>query len=98
MTTFTFNEPWGFVKNGRDERGILTSFRRDLDFIGWSQRFSFFRDHVMRLPGLARLLTPQPDSHSGIGYLIKQAGIQVNDREKSISQGLYPENPDFLQQ
>jgi len=97
MTIFTFNEPWGFVENSRDERGLLASFRRDLDFIGWSQRFTFFRDHIMKIPGLAGLLTPKPDSHSGMGYLIKEAGIQVNNRERNISQGLYPEQPDFLQ-
>ncbi|PQE19206.1 cytochrome P450 17A1 protein [Rutstroemia sp. NJR-2017a BBW] len=97
MTIFTFNEPWGFVENGRDEKGLLASFRRDLDFIGWSQRFTFFRDYIMKIPGLAGILMPQPETHSGMGFLIKEAGIQVTKREKDLSQGLYPEKPDFLQ-
>ncbi|PQE23646.1 cytochrome p450 17a1 protein [Rutstroemia sp. NJR-2017a BVV2] len=93
MTTFTFNEPWGFVENSRDERGLLASFRRDLDFIGWSQRFTFFRDYVMKLPGLAGLLIPKPEIHSGMGYLIKEA---EQAREGTFA-GIVSEKPDFLQ-
>lgn len=94
----SFNEPWGFVKNSRDEKGLLESWRQGLDFLGWATRFKFFRKHVMTFPGIAALLIPSPDSHTGMGFLIKEADAQVTKRETELSQGLYPEQPDFMQQ
>ncbi|RAL61330.1 hypothetical protein DID88_009466 [Monilinia fructigena] len=97
MTMFSFNEPWGFIENSRDERHLLHSWREGLDFIGFSARFTFFRKHIIHLPGLASWFLPRLSNHSGIGYLMKQADDQIRNREYEISQGVYPENPDFLQ-
>lgn len=97
MTMFSFNQPWGFVKNSRDERNLLSSWRAGLDFLGFAARFTFFRKHIIHLPGLAAWFLPRPSDHSGMGYLMEQADNQIRNREYEISQGLYPENPDFLQ-
>ncbi|QSZ32982.1 hypothetical protein DSL72_002566 [Monilinia vaccinii-corymbosi] len=97
MTIFAFNQPWGFVENSRDERHLLHSWREGLDFSGFAARFTFFRKHILNLPGLASWLLPQTSNHSGMGYLIKQAESQIRDREYEISQGVYPAKADFLQ-
>lgn len=98
MTTVSFNQPWGFVKNSRDERGLLAHWRETLDFLGFTARFTFFRKHIINLPGLASWLLPQPNSHSGMGFLMYEADRAITQREHEVSQGVYPEEPDFLQQ
>ncbi|KAB8290831.1 hypothetical protein EYC80_008468 [Monilinia laxa] len=97
MTMFSFNKPWGFIENSRDELHLLHSWREGLDFVGFTARFTFFRKHIIHLPGLASWFLPQLSNHSGIGYLMKQADGQIRNREYEISQGIYPEKPDFLQ-
>ncbi|KAJ8059509.1 hypothetical protein OCU04_011169 [Sclerotinia nivalis] len=97
MTIFSFNQPWGFVKNSRDERALLYNWRKGLDFVGFASRFTFFRKHILNIPGIAALFLPQFDSKSGIGYLMCEADRAIAEREQAISQGVYPEKPDFLQ-
>ncbi|KAF7892409.1 uncharacterized protein EAF01_010489 [Botrytis porri] len=97
MTVFSFNQPWGFVKDSRDERGLLHSWREGLDFIGFSARFTFFRKHVLNLPGVASWALPKPSIQRGMGHLIHEADRAITQREYEISQGIYPEKPDFLQ-
>ncbi|TGO41587.1 hypothetical protein BHYA_0019g00160 [Botrytis hyacinthi] len=98
MTVFSFNQPWGFVKDSRDERGLLHSWREGLDFIGFSARFTFFRKHILNLPGVASWALPKPSIQRGMGHLIHEADQAITQREYEISQGIYPEKPDFLQQ
>ncbi|KAF7883706.1 uncharacterized protein EAF02_005626 [Botrytis sinoallii] len=97
MTVFSFNQPWGFVKDSRDERGLLHSWREGLDFIGFSARFTFFRKHILNLPGVASWALPKPSVQRGMGHLIHEADHAITQREYEISQGIYPEKPDFLQ-
>lgn len=98
MTMLSFGEPWGFVKNSRDERGILASWRHGLYFFGFAGRFTFFRNYIMAIPGLGLWLLPRTSNDSGIGWLMAQADKVVTDREKNMENGIYPDNPDFLQQ
>lgn len=97
MTIFLFNQPWGFVKNSRDERALLQNWRKGLDFVGFTARFTFFRKHILNIPGIGALVLPKPDTKSGMGYLIFEADRAITEREDEISQGIYPEEPDFLQ-
>ncbi|KAI9643772.1 hypothetical protein NHQ30_007121 [Ciborinia camelliae] len=97
MTIFSFGQPWGFVKKSRDEKNLLKGWREGLDFLGFTARFTFFRKHIIHLPGLATWFLPRTSNHGGMGYLMSQAESQIRTREEEISQGLYPENPDFLQ-
>lgn len=94
----SFTEPWGFVKNSRDERGILTSWRLGLDFFGFVGRFTFFRNYVMTIPVFNLWLLPKTSNDSGMGWLMAQADKQVTNREKELQNGIYPDRPDFMQQ
>lgn len=98
MTMVSFSEPWGFVKNDRDERRLLESFRNGLNFFGFAGKFSFFRDYIMNIPGLNLWLLPATSDSSGMGYLMSQADKQVTQREKDIENEIYIDQPDFLQQ
>jgi hypothetical protein len=98
MTMLSFTEPWGFVKNSRDERGILASWRNGLDFFGFVGRFRFFRNYIMTVPGLNLWLLPKTSNESGMGWLMAQADRQVTEREKELQNGIYPDHPDFMQQ
>lgn len=94
----SFTEPWGFVNNSRDERGILASWRRGLDFFGFAGRFSFFRNYIMRIPGLNIWVLPKTVDDSGMGYLMSEADKLVTNREIEMKNGKYLDRPDFLQQ
>jgi hypothetical protein len=98
MTMLSFTEPWGFVKNSRDERGILASWRQGLDFFGFVGRFTFFRKHIMRVPGLNIWMLPKTLDDSGMGFLMSEADKIVTNRELDMENGRYLEKPDFLQQ
>lgn len=97
MSMLTFGEPWGFLKNDRDERNLLKEWRSGLDFFGFAGRFRFFRERIMKIPGLNMWLLPTTSSHSGIGWLMSQADREVTTREKEIEQGIERDEPDFLQ-
>lgn len=98
MTMLSFTEPWGFVRNSRDERNILKSWRKGLDFFGFVGRFRWFRNVVMKSTwGLYFLPTMSDDA--GMGYLMSQADKQVSDRETLITTENFSQSkPDFLQQ
>lgn len=84
MTLFSFGMSWGFVENSRDEYGILTSWRHGLTYFAFCSRFRFYREVVLKNPVLSQWLLPKSDDQSGMGYLVKQAGRQLKQREKEI--------------
>ncbi|TGO71902.1 hypothetical protein BELL_0515g00030 [Botrytis elliptica] len=84
MTIFSFNQPWGFVKASRDERGLLHNWRETLDFIGFTARFTFFRKYILSLPGVASWALPEPSSQHGMGYLIHEADRAITQREYEV--------------
>lgn len=101
MTMVSFTEPWGFVKNGRDERGLLASWRAGLDFFGIAGRWQWFRHHILTNDWLSGYFLPSGDDRSGMGYLFAQADRAVSLREaKMDAEGgsFYMERPDYLQQ
>lgn len=98
MTMLSFTDPWGFVRNSRDERGILRSWRKGLDFFGFVGRFRFFRNYIMKIPVLNMWLLPKTSNDSGMGWLMAQADKLVTDRERDLQNGIYPDKPDFMQQ
>ena len=94
----SFTNPWGFVKNSRDERGILKSWRQGLDLFGFAGRSKFFQKYVIHLPGLGSLILPKTTDDGGMGWLINQAITQVQTREAQIADKGYQGKPDFMQQ
>jgi hypothetical protein len=97
MTQLAFSEPWGFIANGRDERGILESWRYALDRFGFVGRFIFLRDYIMKVPILARQFIPKTSDGYGMGYLLNEANRIVAQREDNDAKGITLEKPDFLQ-
>lgn len=98
MTMLSFSQPWGFVKNSHDERGILKSWRQGLDFFGFAGRSKFCRNCLIHLPGLSAMLLPKTTDESGMGWLMSQAINQVADREVLIKEKGFHGRPDFMQQ
>lgn len=98
MTMLSFTDPFGFVKNGRDERRILTNWREGLDFFGIAGRWKFLQKHILTLPGIGSLILPKVTDETGMGWLIAEANRQVDQRETDMSKGIVREKPDFMQQ
>ncbi|KAK8081260.1 Cytochrome p450 [Apiospora saccharicola] len=100
MTILSFNEPWGFVDNGRDERNLLASWRAGLDFFGIAVRWRWFRQHILANDRLSPYFLPSADDRTGMGYLVAQADRQVKMREARMEaegEGFCMERPDYLQ-
>jgi cytochrome P450 len=97
MTMFSFTEPWGFVENGRDERGLLSSWRKGLNFFGLAAKWRFLRDHVITIPVLASWLLPKTSNSSGMGFLMSEAEKQIKRRDEEMEKDVYMSQPDFLQ-
>ena len=98
MTMISFNQPFGFVRNSRDEKLILTNWRQGLDYFGFVGRFRFFREHVMKWPYFSTWCLPSMSNDTGMGYLMCEADRQVTQREKQVEEGTYKaKQPDFMQ-
>jgi len=99
MTMVAFTQPWGFVRNGRDERGMLESWRGGLDWFGFVGRWRWFRNTVVKHPLTAPYCLPAMTDKHGMGFLIAQADRSVTEREKLMneSDNWQTEPPDFLQ-
>jgi hypothetical protein len=97
MSMISFSEPFGFVKNQRDEKAILENFRKGMDAFSFVGRWRFLREEVLRLPFIANMLLPSEKDTSGLGWLIGEAHRQVERRERQNAEGLEGK-ADFLQQ
>ncbi|KAK9777194.1 hypothetical protein AB5N19_12276 [Seiridium cardinale] len=100
ITMLASTEPWGFVRNGRDERGMLESWRLGLPFFGLSGRWRWFRTNVIGNDHLAKFFLPAMNDKKGMGYLYAQANQEVSDRETKMTREgktFYMERPDYLQ-
>jgi hypothetical protein len=97
MSLVCFSEPWGFLKNDRDERNMLRSFREGLEFFGLAGRFRFLREQILTLPTIGQWLLPSASNESGMGWLMAQADREVSRREEEMQQGIQRDDPDFLQ-
>lgn len=96
-----FTDKWGFVENGRDERGYLKSWREGLNYFGFAGRWRWFRQTILGNESLAPYFLPKTADKFGIGYLMAHADEQVTRREQAIEQAgghFQMEQPDFLQQ
>lgn len=97
MTMLSFTHPFGFVKNSRDERNILGSWRQGLDFFGFAGRSKFFQNYLMHMPGLGAIIFPKITDNNGMGWLMGEAYRQVNEREALLKKDSYEGDPDFMQ-
>ncbi|OQV09709.1 hypothetical protein CLAIMM_13801 [Cladophialophora immunda] len=96
MTMISFTEPWGFVRNSRDERGILGSWRKGLPLFGFAGRCNSFRK-ILSIPGIGEKFLPSATDKDGFGYLMNWADKEVSRREEKLGDGLTSDQPDFLQ-
>lgn len=99
LTLVAFSEPWGFVRNQRDEGGLLTAWRQGLPYFGFAARCRWLRENVLASPRLAPLFLPRTSDDRGMGFLMRQADRKVSERERMIAEeGFAQEKPDLLQQ
>lgn len=94
----SFTEPFGCVKNQRDEKDILGNWRKGLTFFGFVGRFRFFRERIIKLPVVGLWFLPAVTNESGMGWLMREASRQVSTREKQIAEKQFHGEPDFMQQ
>ncbi|KAI8943869.1 hypothetical protein NX059_001840 [Plenodomus lindquistii] len=97
MSMISFTNAFGCVKNQRDEKNILTNWRKGLDFFGFVGRFRFFRERIIKLPVIGLWLLPSMSNDSGMGWLMCEADRQVSTREKENEQNPFEGKPDFMQ-
>ncbi|KAF2200129.1 cytochrome P450 [Delitschia confertaspora ATCC 74209] len=97
MSMISFTEPFGSVRNQRDEKRVLTEWRKGLPFFGFASRFRFFREVIIKLPVIGAWFLPKASQESGFGWLMCEADRQVSAREKAISEKPFEGKPDFLQ-
>ncbi|KAH9907041.1 cytochrome P450 [Xylariomycetidae sp. FL2044] len=102
LTMLAFSEPWGFIRNGRDERSFLKSWREGLNYFGLAGRWKSYRDYILKSPTLAPYFLPKVSDKFGVGYLAFHADQQVTLREQKMAEadangGWRMDNPDLLQ-
>ncbi len=95
-----FTDPWGFIRNGRDEGAFLASWRQGLAHFGMAGRWRWYRNVILKSKFLAPYFLPSVSDKYGMGFLIAHADDQVTRREKAIEAAgpdWKMERPDFLQ-
>ncbi|KAI1076809.1 cytochrome P450 [Whalleya microplaca] len=100
LTMLAFTEPWGFIRNSRDERNFLKSWREGLGYLAFAGRWKAYRDYVLKNPMVAPYFLPRPSDTFGMGYLASFADEQVTKREKDMKESKgswHMDNPDLLQ-
>jgi hypothetical protein len=98
LSIVSFTQPFGSVEKQRDEKYLLTNWRKGLTFFGFSGRFRFFRERILRLPIVGFWLLPTTSNDYGMGWLMSEADRQVTMREKQNEEKPFDGRPDFLQQ
>ncbi|RYP88817.1 hypothetical protein DL769_000231 [Monosporascus sp. CRB-8-3] len=100
LTMLAFSEPWGFIRNSRDERAFLKSWREGLNYFGMAARWQWYRNAILKNALLAPYFLPNASDKFGMGYLIAHADDQVTRREKAIEAAgddWKMDKPDLLQ-
>lgn len=97
LSMISFTEPFGCVKNQRDEKGIMVNWRKGLPFIGLATRWRFFRVYILNTPFLGTWLLPESNKDTGMGWLICEADRQLSVREKQLAEKPFEGKPDFMQ-
>lgn len=98
MSKASFSTPFGFVRNNRDEYGILANWRIGLWTFGFLGR-SKLAQWLIKLPPVARIVLPRETDSAGMGRLVHEAHRQYTLRkEQRVKGGEYDEEADFMQQ
>lgn len=98
MSMISFGEPFGCVRNQRDEKDILHQWRYGMDYFGLCSRFHFFRDYILPNKYIGKYFLPSTSNTSGMGWLMREADRSVTMREEENAIGVFKSEPDFMQQ
>lgn len=85
MTTVLFTQSWGFVKNDRDERGMLQAWRDGMGLFGLAVRWRFMREVILSSK-LKDYLLPKLSDEWGNGWLMAQGAREISDRHARLQQ------------
>ncbi|KAK8108179.1 pisatin demethylase [Apiospora kogelbergensis] len=83
MTTVLFTTPWGFVKNDRDERGMLHAWRYGTSLFGLAVRWRFMREVVLSSK-LRDYILPKLSDEWGNGWLMAQRAREISERHGQL--------------
>lgn len=83
MTTVLFTEGWGFVRNDRDERGMLQAWRDGVGLFGLAIRWRFLRDVVLASK-LKDYILPRLADDKGNGWLMTQGAREISNRHRQL--------------
>ncbi|KAF2145342.1 uncharacterized protein K452DRAFT_283700 [Aplosporella prunicola CBS 121167] len=97
MSRLAFGEAFGFVESSGDHLKLLDSWRQGLRFFGLASRWTFLNQFVLKLPFVSSLLLPKSDDKGGMGWLMHQATVKVNQRELEVERGTFEGEQDLLQ-
>jgi cytochrome P450 len=98
MSMISFTQPFGCVRNQRDEKLILGNWRKGLKFFGFVGRWRFFRERIVKLPVVGLWFLPSVKNEEGMGWLMCEADRQVSRREIQNKKSTFEGMPDFMQQ
>lgn len=93
MTMVLFTKPWGFVKNDRDERGMLQAWRDGTGLFGLAHRWRFMREVILGSRLLRHLILPKVSDDWGNGWLMAQGTREMADRKDVLSKEPRPSAP-----
>ncbi|KAK7947847.1 cytochrome P450 [Apiospora aurea] len=83
MTMVLFTKPWGFVKNDRDERGMLHAWRVGTSLFGLAVRWRFMREVILSSK-LKDYILPKMSDEWGNGWLMAQGAREISDRHTKL--------------
>lgn len=93
MTMVLFTEPWGFVKNDRDERGMLQAWRDGTGLFGLAVRWRFMREVILSSRLLRHLILPKLSDDWGNGWLMAQGMREITTRQAAAGKEPLPSEP-----
>ncbi|KAK8087398.1 hypothetical protein PG994_002372 [Apiospora phragmitis] len=85
MTMVLFTTPWGFVRNDRDERGMLHAWRAGTGLFGLAVRWRFLREVVLGSRLMRDYLLPKLTDEWGNGWLMAQGMREISNRHGRLS-------------
>ena len=98
LAMISFTHPFGSVENQRDEKDLLSNWRKGLTFFGFVGRCRFSRETILKLLVVGLWWLPASSNDSEMGWLMCEADLQVASREKQNAEKAFNGKPDFLQQ
>lgn len=87
--SLVFGTKMGFIDEGRDVNGLLGAFRRSCWFVGLLALFPYLINPIVKLPIVKRFALPHSGDRQGVGKIMKQRDILMEEFTTKNRQGLF---------